>query len=81
MQTCWHDRADELENDGELLGDAAPAVCHFASEDEGYYKTLKPRQIQMIAIGASAAFPWERARHPAGCFWRTGTTEYGQQRK
>ena len=53
MQAPQHDRADELENDRELTGDAASAVRDFASEEQGYHKTLKPRQIQMIAIGGA----------------------------
>lgn len=53
MQAPQHDRADELENDRELVGDAASAVRDFASEEQGYHKTLKPRQIQMIAIGGA----------------------------
>ncbi|NVM99854.1 amino acid permease [Arthrobacter sp. SDTb3-6] len=53
MQRPQRDRADELENERELTGDAASAVRDFASEDKGYHKTLKPRQIQMIAIGGA----------------------------
>jgi L-asparagine permease len=40
-----HDRADELENDRDLVGDAASAVRDFASEEQGYHKTLKPRTV------------------------------------
>jgi len=48
-----HDPAEELENDRERLGDALSAVQDFSSEQEGYHKTLKPRQLQMIAIGGA----------------------------
>jgi L-asparagine permease len=47
------DPADAVENSRELLGDRLTAVQDFASEDAGYHKTLKPRQIQMIAIGGA----------------------------
>ena len=53
MKAPQHDRADELENERELTGDAATAVRDFASEEQGYHKCLKPRQIQMIAIGGA----------------------------
>ena len=53
MKAPHHDRADELENERELTGDVANAVRDFASEEHGYHKTLKPRQIQMIAIGGA----------------------------
>jgi len=47
------DPEDALENDRELVGDRALAVQDFANEDAGYHKTLRPRQIQMIAIGGA----------------------------
>ncbi|MFF1573865.1 amino acid permease [Leifsonia sp. NPDC058292] len=47
------DPADELENPREHLGDVSQAVQDFSSEQEGYHKTLKPRQLQMIAIGGA----------------------------
>lgn len=45
--------ASELENDREHLGDELSAVQDFADEESGYHKTLRPRQIQMIAIGGA----------------------------
>lgn len=48
-----HDPADELENNREHVGDMSQAVQDFASEQEGYHKSLKPRQVQMIAIGGA----------------------------
>lgn len=53
MKAPQHDRADEVENERELTGDVANAVRDFAIEEQGYHKTLKPRQIQMIAIGGA----------------------------
>ncbi|MGO4146316.1 amino acid permease [Paenarthrobacter sp. YAF11_1] len=53
MKIPAHDRADELENERERTGDVASAVRDFASEEQGYHKSLKPRQIQMIAIGGA----------------------------
>lgn len=47
------DASDALENERELTGDRTLAVEDFSSEDAGYHKTLKPRQIQMIAIGGA----------------------------
>lgn len=47
------DPADALESELELTGDRALAAQDFSSEDSGYHKTLKPRQIQMIAIGGA----------------------------
>lgn len=47
------DPEDALENDRELTGDRTLAVEDFSSEDAGYHKTLRPRQIQMIAIGGA----------------------------
>ncbi len=47
------DRADALENSRELLGDRLMAAQDFSNEETGYHKTLKPRQIQMIAIGGA----------------------------
>jgi len=48
-----HDPAGDLENEREHLGDVTLAAQDFSSEDSGYHKTLKPRQIQMIAIGGA----------------------------
>jgi len=48
-----HDPADELENNREHIGDMSQAVQDFSSEQEGYHKSLKPRQVQMIAIGGA----------------------------
>lgn len=53
MHVPTHDRADELENERERIGDVASAVRDFSSEEQGYHKSLKPRQIQMIAIGGA----------------------------
>ncbi|MDD7833884.1 amino acid permease [Paenarthrobacter sp. AB444] len=47
------DPADILQNSRARLGDEALAVQDFASEDSGYRKVLKPRQIQMIAMGGA----------------------------
>ncbi|MDR6865754.1 L-asparagine permease [Microbacterium resistens] len=47
------DPEDALENDRELTGDRTMAVEDFSSEEAGYHKTLRPRQIQMIAIGGA----------------------------
>ncbi|MEV8150067.1 amino acid permease [Arthrobacter sp. NPDC080073] len=52
-QIAGLDPADSLENTRELLGDRSTAAQDFSSEDAGYHKTLKPRQIQMIAIGGA----------------------------
>ncbi|MCU1425796.1 MAG: L-asparagine permease, partial [Microbacteriaceae bacterium] len=43
----------ELENEREITGDAMMAAQDFSHEQEGYHKTLKPRQMQMIAIGGA----------------------------
>ncbi|AGW42427.1 L-asparagine permease [Leifsonia xyli subsp. cynodontis DSM 46306] len=51
--TTSHDPADELENRLEHLGDVSQAVQSFASEQEGYRKSLSARQVQMIAIGGA----------------------------
>ncbi|NNH03469.1 amino acid permease [Microbacterium ulmi] len=48
-----HDPEQALENEFELTGDVMLAVQDFSSEEQGYHKTLKPRQIQMIAIGGA----------------------------
>ncbi len=48
-----HDPGQELENERELTGDAMMAAQDFSHEQEGYHKTLKPRQLQMIAIGGA----------------------------
>lgn len=47
------DPADAVENGRELLGDRIMAAQDFSNEETGYHKTLKPRQIQMIAIGGA----------------------------
>lgn len=47
------DLADRLENERETTGDRGHAEHEFDSEDAGYHKSLKPRQIQMIAIGGA----------------------------
>lgn len=47
------DPEDARENERELTGDRTLAVADFSSEEAGYHKTLKPRQIQMIAIGGA----------------------------
>jgi len=52
-QAPVHDPAEDLENEREHLGDVTLAAQDFSSEDSGYHKTLKPRQIQMIAIGGA----------------------------
>ncbi len=51
--TAGLDPADSLENTRELLGDRSASVQDFSREEAGYHKTLKPRQIQMIAIGGA----------------------------
>jgi L-asparagine permease len=48
-----HDPEQALENERELTGDVMLAVQDFSNEEEGYHKTLRPRQIQMIAIGGA----------------------------
>lgn len=48
-----HDPVDDIENYRERVGDEMLAVQDFSSEEHGYHKTLKPRQIQMIAIGGA----------------------------
>ncbi len=48
-----HDPAPDLENARERIGDEMMAVQDFSNEQEGYHKTLKPRQLQMIAIGGA----------------------------
>jgi L-asparagine permease len=48
-----HDPVEDLENPRERLGDELSAVQDFSNEQEGYHKTLKPRQLQMIAIGGA----------------------------
>ncbi len=53
LRHAAHDPEQELENERELTGDVMLAVQDFSSEEEGYHKTLKPRQIQMIAIGGA----------------------------
>jgi len=53
LRHAAHDPEQELENSRELTGDVMLAVQDFSSEEEGYHKTLRPRQIQMIAIGGA----------------------------
>ncbi|WP_115789910.1 amino acid permease [Arthrobacter silvisoli] len=53
MKNTQFDPADAVENARELLGDRTAAAQDFSSEEAGYHKTLKPRQIQMIAIGGA----------------------------
>jgi L-asparagine permease len=48
-----NDPEQALENERELTGDVMLAVQDFSNEEEGYHKTLRPRQIQMIAIGGA----------------------------
>jgi L-asparagine permease len=48
-----HDPVPDLENARERIGDEMMAVQDFSNEQEGYHKTLKPRQLQMIAIGGA----------------------------
>ncbi|KHK95642.1 L-asparagine permease [Microbacterium mangrovi] len=48
-----HDPEQALENSRELVGDVMLAAQDFSNEEEGYHKTLRPRQIQMIAIGGA----------------------------
>ena len=47
------DPEDARENERELTGDRLMAVEDFSKEEAGYHKTLRPRQIQMIAIGGA----------------------------
>lgn len=53
MRHAPHDPEQALENERELTGDVMLAAEDFSSEEAGYHKTLKPRQIQMIAIGGA----------------------------
>jgi L-asparagine permease len=48
-----HDPAEDFQNERERTGDLALATQDFSNEDAGYHKSLKPRQIQMIAIGGA----------------------------
>lgn len=48
-----HDAVPDMENTRERIGDEMNAVQDFSSEQDGYHKTLKPRQLQMIAIGGA----------------------------
>jgi L-asparagine permease len=52
-QVPAHDPVDDLETDRERTADEMLAVQDFSHEEHGYHKTLKPRQIQMIAIGGA----------------------------
>ncbi|TAJ49141.1 MAG: amino acid permease [Herbiconiux sp.] len=45
--------ADAEESPREVLGDRLTAVEDFSGEQAGYHKSLKPRQLQMIAIGGA----------------------------
>jgi L-asparagine permease len=47
------DPEDAQEGPIGTTGDRALAVADFSTEDAGYHKTLRPRQIQMIAIGGA----------------------------
>ena len=47
------DVADAEENQRETTGDRLEAVEDFSDEQAGYHKSLKPRQLQMIAIGGA----------------------------
>ena len=47
------DTAPDRENDRERLGDVTSAVQDFSHEQVGYQKSLKPRHLQMIAIGGA----------------------------
>jgi L-asparagine permease len=47
------DPVELLENTRERLADEATAVQDFSSEEQGYHRALRPRQIQMIAIGGA----------------------------
>ena len=51
--TPRHERSGDWAASRETVGDEMLAVQDFSSEEEGYHKTLKPRQIQMIAIGGA----------------------------
>lgn len=53
LRHAEHDTGQTLENERELTGDVMLAAEDFSSEEAGYHKTLKPRQIQMIAIGGA----------------------------
>lgn len=45
--------AVQVEHDHRPTGDMSQAARTEAAEDAGYHKALKPRQIQMIAIGGA----------------------------
>jgi L-asparagine permease len=47
------DRRIAAARNREQFGDEASSVQDFSHEQEGYHKTLKPRQLQMIAIGGA----------------------------
>lgn len=47
------DPVEQLENTRERLADEATAVQDFSTEERGYHRGLRPRQIQMIAIGGA----------------------------
>ncbi|MDF2991334.1 MAG: ansP2 [Microbacterium sp.] len=53
MSPGAHDPVEALENERERLADEAVAVQDFSSEEHGYHRALRPRQIQMIAIGGA----------------------------
>ena len=44
---------DQLENARSRFGDEGSAAQDFSNEQAGYHKGLKPRQLQMIAIGGA----------------------------
>ncbi|WP_262001247.1 amino acid permease [Microbacterium sp. Mcb102] len=48
-----HDPAAAQENRRERLGDVATAVQDFSHEQRGYRTALKPRHLQMIALGGA----------------------------
>lgn len=63
------DRAPDLENDRERLGDVSTSVQDFAHEQTGYHTSLKARHLQMIAIGGAIG---------TGLFMGAGTTAHGR---
>ena len=60
-------------------GPADGESASFAREDAGYHHDLKPRQLQMIAIGGAigTGCSWAQAagwsRRDPGCSWSTGS--------
>lgn len=55
MHASQHDRADELENDRELVGDAASAVRDFASEEQGYHGCTSSTWAMTSIVDVTAA--------------------------